>query len=146
MSAPNLSGNIELRDRAIIYSMPNNNGWQFPVYELRVVGEYTTVDGPADDYFFVFVTENQWFEASFYANGRDSFLSGLGTLLGHKLECGLTYSTSLMSRVLWPVHLQGKPMFDLVPETEGATILDKCWQKVFTSVSLHFTADVLNEK
>jgi len=43
-----------------------------PIGDIRVIGEFTNDHGPAmDDYFLVFVTREQFFEAFFYANGLD---------------------------------------------------------------------------
>src|SRR5439155_22199594 len=98
MTTPNQSGRITLEHDSISYTMPQQKGWRVPVSELRLVGEFTDDYGPVvDDYFFVFVTRTEWFEASFYAEGRDAVLAGLGRGLRHWFRTGLSLSTSLAS-------------------------------------------------
>ncbi|MHA3774488.1 hypothetical protein ACXR0O_23435 [Verrucomicrobiota bacterium sgz303538] len=146
MSAPNQSGHLKLEDDTIVYTLPNREAWRVPIADLRVIGEFTNTDGPyADDYFFVFITCDQWFEASFYAEGRDTLLAGLGQRLHHKLQTGLCDSTSLVSRVLWPARLESHPLFDLVPEERSRNIFGRLRQWVLPRVHMHFTDEVKGE-
>ena len=115
------SGRIQLDGDVIRYRSAVYGDWDLPVSELRIVGECTNQDGPVvDDYFFCFATgPGMWFEASFYAEGRDEFLEALGVKLGARLVTGLCHSTDFASRVLWPPSLAGEPMFaytELPPE------------------------------
>ncbi|MHC4528847.1 MAG: hypothetical protein ACYTEX_10065 [Planctomycetota bacterium] len=108
------SGKIWMvEDNVIHYERPGFS-WELPVTRIRLLGEYTNQDGPyADDYFFVFATgPDRWYEASFYAEGSDSFLNGLSGILGHPLKPTLTNSTDFHSNVLWPAELAGRPLFD----------------------------------
>jgi hypothetical protein len=146
MSAPNQSGNIKLEGDTIVYTLPEPEVWRVSVSDIRVIGEFTNTDGPyADDYFFVFIARDQWFEASFYAEGRDALLAELGQRLGHKLQTGLCHSTSLASRVLWPARFEGHPLFDLVPEERAGRILGKLRQRVLPRVHMNFTDEVKRE-
>ena len=146
MSAPNQSGRIKLEGDSIVYTLPEREAWRVPVADLRVVGEFTTTDGPhGDDYFFVFIARDHCFEASFYADGRDTLLAELGDILHHKLQTGLCYSTSLASRVLWPARFEGHPLFDLVPEERAGSILGRIRQRVFPRVHMNFTDEVKRE-
>jgi hypothetical protein len=97
-----------IRYRSAVYG-----DWDLPVSDVRIIGEATNQSGPlADDYFFCFATgPAMWREASFYAEGRDEFLSALGAKLGTPLKVGLCHSADLASRVLWPPSLAGEPMF-----------------------------------
>ncbi|GDX10432.1 hypothetical protein LBMAG57_22040 [Verrucomicrobiota bacterium] len=143
MNVPASSGHLEVGNDAIIYTMPNGEVWQIAIADLRIIGEFTNTDGPgADDYFFVFLTREQSFEASFYASGRDSFLGGLSARLGHELRTGLCHSTSLASRVLWPSHLEGHPLFDLVP-VKPTSFFGRLKQRISPRVVLHFTEEIL---
>ena len=102
--------------------------------------------GPVvDDYFFVFLTRTECFEASFYAEGHDAVLAELSHRLQHKLCTGLCHSTSLASRILWPAFLEGHPVFDLVPEERADTILDKLRQWVLPRVHMRFTNEAQRE-
>ncbi len=87
--------------------------WDVPLSEIRIIGESTDQMGPfADDYFLCFATGPEtWFEASFYATGRDAFLQALESKLGAPLELNLCNSTDFASRVLWPPPLVGQPLF-----------------------------------
>jgi hypothetical protein len=89
-----------------------------PVKDVRILGQATNQDGPyRDDYLFCFATgPERWYEASFYADGRDELLRALGTKLGVLLESGLCHSADFASQVLWPASLAGKPMFTYTDE------------------------------
>lgn len=130
----------------IIYTLQEREAWRVSVSDLRVVGEFTNADGPfADDYFFVFIARDQWFEASFYAEGRDALLAGLGQGFGHKLQTDLSHSTDLASRILWPARLEGHPLFDLHPEERAGGIFGKLRQRVLPRVHMNFTEEVMRE-
>jgi hypothetical protein len=111
------SGVLSLRNCRICHEW-TNGAWDVPVDQVRVIGEATTDIGPfADDYWLYFATRaDLWYEASFYAAGRDVFLKALSEQLGDKLVLGLCNSTNFASRVLWPPHLVGKPMFVYTPK------------------------------
>ena len=104
---------IQLDGDVIRYRSAVYGDWDLPVSEVRIIGEATNQSGPfADDYFFCFATgPGMWREASFYAEGRNEFLSALGAKLGSPLEAGLCHSTDFTSRILWPPSLAGEPMF-----------------------------------
>lgn len=91
--------------------------WELPVSAIRVVGETTNQNGPyVDDYFLCFASgADSWYEASFYAEGRDEFLNSLERFLRCELHLSLVGSTDFASNVLWPPHLAGKPMFTFTP-------------------------------
>jgi hypothetical protein len=107
------SGRILLEGDVIRYRSAVYRDWDLSVSDVRIIGEVTNQNGPfADDYFFCFASgPAMWREASFYAEGRDEFLSALGAKLGSPLEVGLCHSTDFASRVLWPPSLVGEPMF-----------------------------------
>ena len=111
------SGALSLDGDTIRYLLPNG-GFTLRLDEVRIIGECTNENGPfADDYFLCFVTgPNGWYEASFYATGRDTFLSALAERLGVQLELALAPSTDFASRILWPTNLAGQPLFDYRPE------------------------------
>lgn len=146
MITPNQSGRIMIEGDAISYVIPQNDGWRVPVADLRLIGERTDHHGPfADDYFFLFLTRNEHFEASFYAEGREELLSGLSRRLQHELRAGLCHSTDLASRLLWPARLEGHPIFDLIPEEPAATVLGRLKQRVWPKVHMRFTDEVRRE-
>src|SRR4051794_26017651 len=73
------SGRIELDGDRIRYRSAVYGTWDLQVADVRIVGETTNQDGPGvDDYFLCFATGlRMWYEASFYAAGRDELLSKL---------------------------------------------------------------------
>ena len=125
------SGRIQLDGDVIRYRSMVYGSWDLPVSDVRIVGEATNQSGPwTDDYFFCFATgPGGWFEASFYAEGRDEFLSTLGARLGHTLDLRLVNSTDFSSRVLWPPSMEGEPMFQYVDQPRkgliGRLLLDR---------------------
>jgi hypothetical protein len=118
--------------------------WSVPISKIRIIGEYTTCDGPWGDDYFVFLTREECFEASFYARGRDKVLSELKCRLQHELRTGLCHSTELASRILWPAQLEGHPLFNLVPK-RPAGIIARLRQFISPGVELHFTHEVRKE-
>ena len=92
--------------------------WDLKISDIRLVGEYTTAKGPyIDDCFLVFLTafEGGWYEASFYARGRDTVLPALGAALGAPVEAGLCNSTHYKTRVIWPPKWKDQELMDVVP-------------------------------
>jgi hypothetical protein len=110
---------IELDGRTIRYSVRQVVAWEIPWSSVLVLGEATNQNGPyLDDYFLCFACgPNGWYEASFYAEGREEFLSSLSSRLDTPLGPELFWSTDFLSNVLWPVHLAGKPRFKFTPVT-----------------------------
>lgn len=106
------SGAISLKGDLIRYESAIVT-WEMPIGRVWVIGEATTEHGPiADDYFLCFATSpHEWFEASFYAAGREQFLKALSDRLGVPIALRLVASTKYASRVLWPASLLDKPMF-----------------------------------
>jgi hypothetical protein len=113
-----LAKRLWLETDTIHYRVTAVGEWTLPVNRVKLLGEYTDPNGPyVDDYFFVFVFEPDcdWYEASFYSEGREAFLSQLGLRLGSELRCGLCHSTDDNSRLIWPPQIEGQPLFDFVP-------------------------------
>jgi hypothetical protein len=110
------SGKIELDGRIIRYS-GRSVAWEIPLSCVRVLGEATNQNGPfLDDYFLCFAcSPDRWYEASFYADGREEFLTSLASRLGCRLSLSLVPSTDFASNVLWPEHLAGKALFKYTP-------------------------------
>jgi hypothetical protein len=137
---------LRLDGTDLVYSSVEHEHWRLPVRKVRAIGEYTTAAGPTlDDYFFVFVTEDSecWFEASFYADGRDAFLLKLSKLLGADIRAGLCNSTSWETRVLWPQTLEGEELFTFIPETKARSLPGRFRQKLFPRGILKLAQHVL---
>ena len=107
---------VRIQAQAIHYSIRGSEVWELPIAELRVVGEYTTPNGPyIDDYFFVFLSTDHWYEALFYCQRGLELLPELSEELKDELACGLQNSTNWKSRVIWPPEIKEEPLFDIVP-------------------------------
>jgi hypothetical protein len=116
------SGTLRLDGDIIRYRSSTFGSWEARLADIRIIGESTDECGPrVDDYWFCFAADaGGWLEASFYAEGRDTFLRALAERLGDGGEGGeggvsiepqLYASTTFASRVLWPPALRGRPMF-----------------------------------
>src|SRR5215813_12160381 len=109
-------GHVWIYGNAIHYATRDDEVWKLPIAEVRVIGEYTTPNGPyIDDYFFVFLSTDYWYEASFYSEGGLELLSKLSLELKEELACSLQNSTNWKSRVIWPPDIKEEPLFDIVP-------------------------------
>jgi len=108
--------NLRLEGGSIVYAANEKEMWRAEARQFAIIGEYTTPNGPADDYFWVFLKpDGSWFEASFYSDGEESFRTGLANHLAADLQHGLCNSTDYESRVLWPRELEGLPLFNFTP-------------------------------
>jgi hypothetical protein len=108
------------------YEIKGKGSWQIAIADLVCIGEYTTSGGPfVDDYLLVFARKDGlWNEASFYSEGCEKAIEGIGNALGCRLNLGLAHSTTLASRIIWPKQLQGQPIFvegDVSPEVKRLT-------------------------
>ena len=119
--------------------------WRIAFADIQVIGEYTNEDGPADDYFFVFVLRDAWYEASFYAPGRESFRAELAGRLGVDIQPSLLNSTSFASRVLWPERLAGHELFTFSPEAKSTAWLSRVRQLLSPRIDMRLTDAVLRE-
>lgn len=138
------SGTIRLVGGTIRYSFANGEGWDLPLRSVRVIGEATNQNGPfVDDYFLCFACGPEgWYEASFYAEGREEFLTALAPHLGYRPLLQLANSADFASNVLWPAHLVGRPLFTFTPVPPRTWLgrvlgLECCTQ--------HFSDEVLQE-
>ena len=114
------SGVISCKDGVISYRAVSV-GWAIRLEDIRLIGEYTTANGPyMDDYFLVFITslENGWYEASFYADGFEKVLEQLTAFLGEPVDAGLCNSAEFKSRIIWPPECAGRELLEVIPPSE----------------------------
>jgi hypothetical protein len=122
------SGEIQCSGDSITYRSAGGD-WSIRISDIKLIGEYTTANGPyIDDYFLVFLTapEGGWYEASFYAKGRDGALELLGKKLGALIEAALYSSTDYKTRIIWPPKLKGQEMMEVIPPKKQSF-----WRKLF---------------
>ena len=145
MGNENSSGRIWIEGRVIHYEWPNGC-WQLLVSDLKVMGEHTNDHGPyVDDYFFVFLTDSHYYEASFYAKGSDKFLAELSDLIGARVSGGLCHSTDFQSRVMWPPDIEGSPFYEFEPMPKPKDVWTGLKHQLLPEVAYHF-ADVVKGK
>lgn len=100
-------------------------GWSIRIGNIVLIAEYTTDQGPADDYFLVFVTreEGELFYSSvtLSASGINPVLEELEKHFECSLELKLASVADWASRVLWPPQLAGSEYLEAeeVPRPEG---------------------------
>ena len=118
-------GVLDFDGSLITYTSQHYGSFSVPLSEVAVIGEFTTDNGPViDDWFWVFVPRSgvEWFEASMYAEGIESFREHISTALGSTIIGGLAASTDFASRIIWPSALADRPLFTFSPVT-GSTFL-----------------------
>jgi hypothetical protein len=144
MKAKPVKQRIWIEGDSLRYEVGVGIGWTQPISGIEIVGEYTDPNGPyVDDYFFVFVIgpDHRFWEASFYADGRDKMLDHLGEKLGAQLSCGLAHSTDYDSRVLWPRSLEDKKLFEFVP-VKADSLWTRLKYKLIPEYYYKFTSEV----
>ena len=108
-----MTGRLWLEDGVVHNRSTQFGDWDIALADVRMIGEATNEDGPfLDDWMLVFATgPDRWYEASFYATIHTDFREKLGEVLHAPLAAALAGSASFDSRVLWPPHLVGRPVF-----------------------------------
>ena len=130
----------------IEYSTPGGESWRVPIPDIRVVGEFLSRQHRgSENHFLVFMTPEEWFKAPYDAQGREAFLADLSARLNHPLRPDLFKSTTFSSRVLWPAHLEGQPLFDLIPEERAQNIVTRIRQLLVQNIDMRFTDEVRKE-
>jgi hypothetical protein len=132
---------LTLDGDAIVYA-----DWRLPLSKVRVIGEFLTQHGRrGTEHFLVFMTREEWFKAPYAADGREAFMAELGRRLNHELRCDLFNATNFSSCVLWPAHLEGRPLFDLIPEERAKDVITRVRQLLLQKVDMRFTEEVRKE-
>jgi hypothetical protein len=132
---------LKLDGDAVVYG-----DWNVPMSEIRVIGEFLTQHGRrGSEHFLVFMTKEEWFKAPYDSEGREAFMAELGERLKDELRCDLWKATNFSSRVLWPAHLEGRALFDLITEERSTNVITRIRQMLFQKVDMRFTDEVRRE-
>ncbi|MFN0136081.1 MAG: hypothetical protein ACKVS9_08200 [Phycisphaerae bacterium] len=103
----------------LVYRSPSIELWRLPIERIRLIGEATDQNGPfADDYWYWFApAADDWYEASFYSEGRDTVFGELERRFGATFPHALMGSTDFASNILYPPELAGRPLlrYEKVP-------------------------------
>jgi len=128
------------------HATSKGESWRIPIFDIRIVGEFLSRQnrGP-ENHFLVFMTGEEWFKAPYDSDGRDSCLAALSERFGHQLRPDLFKATTFSSRVLWPPHLEGHAVFELIPEERAENILTRVRQVFMQKVDMRFTEEVRKE-
>jgi hypothetical protein len=96
------------------YAPAAGEGWELIGERILCVGEATIEAGPlGEDWQLCFVTDRDgaWLEGSLFAEGRNEALHWLSVRLGCSLEVKLANAPPFRSRVMWPLVLLERPLF-----------------------------------
>ncbi|MFN0136083.1 MAG: hypothetical protein ACKVS9_08210 [Phycisphaerae bacterium] len=98
----------------LVCRSPSAEIWRLPIERIRLIGEDTDQNGPfADDYWYTFAAAaDDWYIATFYADGRDAALAELGRRFGVTFRNTLIGSTDFASNILYPPELAGQPLLN----------------------------------
>jgi hypothetical protein len=112
-------------------------GWMIRISDIVLIAEYTTDQGPADDYFLVFVTreEGELFYSSvtLSASGINPTLEELERQFACSLELKLASVTNWASRILWPPQLAGSQYLEAEDISPPRGLLERLLRKVRTA-------------
>ena len=107
------AGRARIIANTILLEFMNDPKIEIPISDIKLIGEYTTENGPhLDDYFIVFYySENSYAEISMYAENLIEMIDELETKIGGKLKSHLTSSAVWNSNILWPNASKGETLW-----------------------------------
>jgi hypothetical protein len=100
---------------------------EIPLDKVKVIGEYTTSDGPlVDDWFYLFIlSQTDLRQVSAYATTLSSVLESISLRYNCEIVGHLSHSTTFQSNILWPSQLKGQKVYDISMTTKPMTIWEK---------------------
>ncbi len=108
-------GKVSFNDGKVVRSGGPNLFYEIPAEEIKVIGEFTTADGPwFDDWFLTIITKNDWYEIPMDAAGLDELLTDLSKRLGVNLNWQFVGSTKWKTRIMYPESVKDKELYKLV--------------------------------
>jgi hypothetical protein len=107
------AGKAKILDEKIILVYPHDSKIEIPISKIKIIGEYTTENGPTlDDYFLVFYySNNSYAEISMYAENINVMIENLSKSLNIELKSLLVNSTVWNSKILYPIESKGKMLW-----------------------------------
>jgi len=108
---------IELDGDVIRYRSTTGTIFELAISDISIIAESMNENGPfGDDWFYCFVTGSRgWTEAPVYADGGEEFLRRLSERLKTPIELEFASVTDFASRIVWPLELRGRPLFEFHP-------------------------------
>jgi hypothetical protein len=123
-------GRIKLNGEKVIEVVGGLNPLKIDVDKIKVIGEFTTADGPyADDWFLTFITQKDWIEIPMYTNGMTNFLTDLGKILKADLNAKLTNSADWKTRIMFPNEFKEKELYE-IENVEPKTFWEKIKKRI----------------
>jgi hypothetical protein len=115
---------VFLADKCVVLTQGSKEVVRIPIYDIKLIGEYTTANGPVvDDWFIVFMTAaKDWTQISEYTPGMLEMLQELGTLLKAEVIGSLFSSTSWKTNIIWPPQIAGQEMWEVIADTPTTLI------------------------
>jgi len=125
----NDSGKVYISKNIITWVLSNNNQITIDLNNVKVIGEYTTDDGPFfDDWFLSFVySDGTWENISIYADNIESVRDYLSKTFGLDTSYYLANSTNWNSHILYPKDYLGHKLFEMTSPQgykEPETVID----------------------
>lgn len=114
------SGTIAVEDGVIKFGSREYGDWKVPVTSIRLIGEYSTQDGPfAEDDFLVLCDGRNEFEVPSSAVGIQEVMGHLSQVCGVEVVLTLGLTTDFSSRIIFPCQLAERPLFEFVESNRG---------------------------
>ncbi|MBL4585627.1 MAG: hypothetical protein JKX84_01010 [Flavobacteriales bacterium] len=137
------NGSIVLKEHKVIRTFKGEVLDEIPVSEIKVIGEFTTANGPyIDDWFITIATKDYWYELSMYMIGWEKLLEELSEIFEMQLQYKFTNSTEWKTRIMYPNELAEKELYDWV-DLEPKTTWEKFRKLVGFQKSIRqFTSEV----
>lgn len=104
---------IELINNQIKLTAMDAKAVSFNIYDIKIIGEQTTSNGPfTDDWYLLFIlNKTDWYQIPMYAENMQDVLKELSGILKAEVIGTLFYATSWKTNVIYPKEFQGKDLF-----------------------------------
>lgn len=110
------AGRARIIDDRVVLEYLHDPKVEIPISNIKLIGEYTTENGPQlDDYFMVFYySDNSYAVISMYAENLNEMIDELAVIMKTKLDSHLVNSTVWNSNILWPSKSKGERLWVVV--------------------------------
>jgi hypothetical protein len=119
------SGRVYINENnEIVWTLGADVLTKVKIDEVKVIGEYTTANGPfIDDWFYLYILgTNDIRQISAYAQGTEEVLKAIGEKLNTDLKPRLVASTKWETNILWPNNLIGQKVYKEISTAPTAFI------------------------
>jgi hypothetical protein len=135
-------GHVELQDDKVVWTINGQPMYQIPVSDIKIIGEFTTSDGPfLDDWFLTIITHDAWLEIPMHVNGMGQCITDLEKKLKTSLNYQLANSASWKTRIMFPDGAKDQELYDII-DIGSKTF----WNRVKKIFGLQSSARKLSDK